>query len=183
MFRSRSFILFTVLFFLIVCADIFILSYEPLVAYRVFSKPAIISVLLCWLFYAINKKFRMFYGLIIGLVFSLIGDILLLFTSSDPLFFILGLSSFLLAHICYSLLFATNFSYDQTLWKVLSVLVGYAFWLWSMIYKALDNLMMPVLLYVIVILIMAVMAYSRRKNASKSSFWLVSFGAFFFDFR
>ncbi len=68
------------------------------------SKPMIVLSLL--VFYLIHARIReglLRYVIPLALFFSLLGDIFLMF--SGERFFLLGLSSFLLAHLCYILAF------------------------------------------------------------------------------
>ena len=69
-----------------------------------FLKPFLMPLLFLYVYYQeafSTKKF-----LLLGLTFSWIGDILLLFTNRHELFFIAGLLSFLTAHVFYIFLFS-----------------------------------------------------------------------------
>ena len=65
---------------------------------RLFSKPLLIPTLI--LFYW-NKNQNADWGILIALAFCFLGDVLLLNTST--LFFLLGLGSFLVAQIIFTL--------------------------------------------------------------------------------
>ena len=92
-------------FIIALSADIgFILS--ELNSLRLFSKPLIvISLLVYFISKTASATSRLRTLIIAALVFSLLGDVLLLFEANDPLFFIMGLLAFLLAHIFYIIAF------------------------------------------------------------------------------
>ena len=68
------------------------------------AKPLLMPALMVW-FYSVSQDIpsRLRNAWLLGLGFSTIGDILLLFAKGNKgeMFFILGLSAFLLAHLCY----------------------------------------------------------------------------------
>jgi len=68
---------------------------------RYASKPLIVLSLLFYFFQAAPKVRGVTGWVNAALIFSLAGDVFLLFEDRDPLFFMLGLGSFLLAHIFY----------------------------------------------------------------------------------
>ena len=73
------------------------------------SKPALVaSLLLLFVFkhQSLSSKLKVIVPL--ALLFSVIGDVLLMFDSYDANFFIYGLIAFLLAHILYSIAFQTQ---------------------------------------------------------------------------
>jgi len=61
----------------------------------------------------ISTSFKNKIILFIALVFSWLGDILLLFVFKDAIYFMLGLVAFLTAHIFYIVLFATELKKSQ----------------------------------------------------------------------
>ena len=124
------------------------------------------------------------HGLILlALLFSWGGDVLLL--NSESLFFILGLSSFLLAHVCYIIWFLQGRSIDignfvqqqfPTLTLILVSGIGLVIWLWP----DLGDMRIPVTVYALVIATMAVAALSRKEAVSPISFRFVLAGALMF---
>ncbi len=116
-----------------------------------------------------------------ALLFSLLGDILLLFTEISSLFFIAGLTSFLLAHIMYILVFLRKV--DRTIKKTIFfplMTFVYGVVLYYVLYQRLSNMKGPVLVYMVAILVMSNLAYLRSKNVSKTSYFLVFIGALLF---
>ncbi|MBO9634186.1 MAG: lysoplasmalogenase [Chitinophagaceae bacterium] len=92
------------LFLLDVMADL-VAVYLGCTSLRYATKPLLMLLLLGWFasYYLQDKRGRML--VIWALLFSCGGDTLLMFTSNNELFFILGLVSFLVAHIFYLLFF------------------------------------------------------------------------------
>ncbi|MEO0897692.1 MAG: lysoplasmalogenase [Bacteroidota bacterium] len=136
-----------------------------------------------WMFKASSARFEHF--LVMGaLFFSWAGDVLLMYESS--LFFLLGLGSFLLAHICYILCFSLTLppykgkSYlGKHPWAYLPFLL-YAALLFWLIYGGLGNMTVPVLVYATVICVMSLTALNRWNRVSEISFGYVFLGALLF---
>ena len=99
-----------------------------------------------------SKTFLLILG---GLACSWLGDVFLLFESYGSIFFILGLASFLLAHICYICFFAgINPGIRGLLTKrpIFLFLVGaYCVGLYLLLLPSLGTLKIPVLIYAVVI--------------------------------
>ena len=94
--------LFTLIFSIIVIAELVCGSIASLDNLHYVFKPAIVSSLL--LFFWIHSKTitpKLRYMIVLALVFSLIGDVLLMFVALSPNYFLFGLVAFLLAHIMY----------------------------------------------------------------------------------
>ena len=68
---------------------------------RFVTKPLITIILMLFLHFAIEKKGRFTKKIITGLLFSLFGDVLLMFAPIEQTYFMLGLGSFLIAHLFY----------------------------------------------------------------------------------
>jgi len=90
--------------------------------------------------------------IIIGLIFSTVGDVFLI----DSKRFIQGLISFLLAHICFIIAFFST----PNLPSVIFYLAYVAFFL-SILWKHLDNLKIPVIVYSFALALMSWFALSR----------------------
>ncbi len=120
-------------------------------------------------------------------LFSWLGDVLLMFTNLNSLFFIFGLLSFLTAHIFYILLFyKTNtstkreaFLVNHPFWVIPFVIYGIC--VYGVLFSHLDEVMkIAVFIYMLAILTMAAMALNRHGNAYSTSFRLVMFGSLLF---
>jgi uncharacterized membrane protein YhhN len=93
------------LFFLALAVDL-VCIYWKADALRFVTKPLLAIALLGYFFSRLRWKRSPWKWWIAGaLGFSWLGDVLLLFEDRAALFFILGLSAFLLAHVCYSSFF------------------------------------------------------------------------------
>ena len=67
-----------------------------------FSKPLLLTILSCWFYLSVKNGFTSFAKLIVtALVFSIAGDVFLMFVPNNPSFFLFGLGSFLVTHLLY----------------------------------------------------------------------------------
>ena len=115
------------------------------------------------------------YMIITGLVFSLAGDIFLMLPSDR---FVAGLVAFLIAHLFYSAAFASEIS--ALIWWPVIPLVIFGIIIYLILAPALGNLKVPVLIYVVVILIMAWLAWERWIQTGHMGALLASIGAVLF---
>jgi uncharacterized membrane protein YhhN len=121
--------------------------------------------------------------LIQALVMSTLGDILLLFSDINELFFISGLISFLIAHIIYIRLFLKklNGSFSYTWIFTSLLLLGiYLFYFLSFMWDNLNTMKIPVTIYALVIstMLFLVIQLVASKTLRKGEY--VLFGAFLF---
>ena len=113
--------------------------------------------------------------IMIGLMFSVVGDILL---EASPKLFAFGLVAFLIGHINYIIAFKPR-SNKLNLGTVIILLI-FGSSLYYILFPGLEKLAIPVLFYVLVILTMVWRAYSQRKFDAFSIFAFV--GSLFFVF-
>ena len=92
-----------------------------------------------------------------GLVFSLVGDVLLMLPSDR---FAAGLASFLIAHLCYIAAFTLEAGFQPAPLALLSLLVAVAF-VYRRLSAGLGSLRGPVIVYMAVIVVMAWQALAR----------------------
>jgi uncharacterized membrane protein YhhN len=123
------------------------------------------------------------YLLIAALGFSWLGDLLLLWEASDPLFFIAGLSAFLLAHIFYSICFEKMRRVTGTFiwWPGIPLLV-YFVALLLLLTPYLDALAWPVRIYGFCITLMGFLAWQLKLAWKSREGNLLLWGAFLFIF-
>ncbi|MBC8174887.1 MAG: lysoplasmalogenase [Candidatus Marinimicrobia bacterium] len=115
--------------------------------------------------------------IIVGLIFSLAGDVFLMLPSDQ---FIAGLVSFLVAHLFYIVAFTTGRRIKLTGSGLPFLLYGVL--ICTILYPYLEEMKLPVLAYVLVILIMGWQACDRY-YLSKNTFTLLAFvGAVLFIF-
>lgn len=93
-------------------------------------------------------------AIVIGLLFSLVGDIFLMLPADR---FLAGLVSFLFAHLCYISAFAAIMTIWGLSWWGLPVIL-FAGGIYLVLRPDLDTLQLPVLLYMAVISLMAWLA-------------------------
>ena len=113
-------------------------------------------------------------SLYIALFFSLLGDIFLMFKGQT--FFVLGLGSFLMAHLAYVVLFKTQFQFNLA--KSLPIALAIFFYFIFLKKEIPDDLFIPVAVYCCVITWMAIYAVGR--NTSPKSYQFVLIGAILF---
>lgn len=152
------------------------------------SKPALlVSLILFYFVETNNKKVGKFRNLILlGLVFSLGGDVLLMFQNLHNGYFVAGLVSFLIGHVFYLWAFTITYLNNHEIplikrqgWVMILVL-GYGIMFFREIKEHVGSLIGPVLLYTAAITIMLLMAVNRYGRVGKNSFWLIAVGAALF---
>ena len=111
----------------------------------------------------------------IGLIFSVMGDVLL---EASPKLFAFGLVAFLIAHINYIIAFLGRVKKASL--AITAGLLLYGAGLYYVLYPSLDKLAIPVFFYVIIILAMVWRAFAQRKFDSFAIFALI--GSLFFVF-
>lgn len=146
-------------------------------------KPMIVLSLIGYFVTATNViTNRLKHWIIIALIFSWFGDVLLMFEPKGPLFFILGLSAFLIAHLFYILFFHQVRLQQSISGKpLLLILVAVFYFVLMMILEPyLASMKLPVMIYGVVISFMLLLAlhmlYMNNKKAGK----LLATGALLF---
>lgn len=171
--------LFNLIFILIVALELVILQFPEYLQLRWVSKPLILMslILYTWNQNLLPKLKRL---LLLGLLFSLAGDIFLLF--KGELFFMLGLVSFLIAHLFYIALFFKKNTILRLPVFIISILLGlYAYWFISVIGPKLGGLYPYVFIYMVVLLSMTISAFSTNYHKPKNIVFLFAFiGALLF---
>ncbi|MFK7114212.1 lysoplasmalogenase [Flavobacterium oreochromis] len=121
--------------------------------------------------------------LISALTFSWIGDLILMFAHKHELFFILGLASFLIAHIIFTILFIKQ---NQTkpnsnlFWVGFIFITIYLLVILNLLFPSLGGLKIPVTMYAITISIMLLMAIKGYFNWAEPNNLTILLGALFF---
>lgn len=152
---------------------------------RMYVKPLICISLAFYLFRQTKLKNGFNRMVFAALILSLFGDSFLLFAGSDVYFFLYGLVSFLLAHILYSFAFIRDFKNDPQASKFYGHLMLFIMGVFSLSYYSwirdyLNDFRIPVMVYIFVISIMAILAGYRYKRVNPLSFRLIYGGAIFF---
>jgi uncharacterized membrane protein YhhN len=172
---------FYIAFAIIVLFETLLANWLDLDWIHYISKPLVVISLI--LFYKrhsklLNTNIRIL--TILALVFSLFGDVLLLFVNHSQYFFISGLIAFLIAHIFYCLVFLKHRNKSKSPYGFITLLLVYALGLFWLLKSGLNNLLIPVILYMLVILAMATFAYLRHRKVNVQSYNLVFYGALVF---
>jgi uncharacterized membrane protein YhhN len=172
---------FTLIFALIVLLELVCGSIESLSQLHYFTKPLILITLIIFFVKQSNHlSSKTKTVTLLALLFSLAGDILLMFLEVSPNFFIGGLVAFLMAHIMFIIVFLTKRGNSKMPIPFTLFLIIYAIGLFYLLKDGLNEMLIPVIAYMLVILTMALAAHLRKGNAIKLSFNLVFNGALFF---
>lgn len=163
-----------------------VLSEQTMLHYAV--KPMFMVILMIFHHQQLNGKYSFFSKMIqAGLFFSWIGDVALMLPDSSGLLFVIGLGSFLIAHVGYSLGFYQNikdssvpFSYGKAAaFAVPFLLVTGPFFYY--IKEGLPSeLFFPVLAYTTVISVMGMFSAWRYGHVEQKAFRWMLIGAILF---
>ena len=141
----------TINFLILLCAGLAI--YFDFVGnwnmFRIFKPLTTILIIVLSLTNYKNRDQKYTQYILIGLVFCLFGDVFLLYEK----YFVFGLSSFLLAHILFTIGFISIHKLQTYLMPlIVLLLIGISYYLF--IYPSLNDLTFPVLVYFCVIIFM-----------------------------
>ncbi|MGJ8592412.1 MAG: lysoplasmalogenase [Aquaticitalea sp.] len=156
-------------------------SVESVSQFHYITKPAIVISLIVFFWkgrHAVSKFIR--FLTVMALLFSLLGDVLLMFDEHSSTNFILGLLAFLVAHIMYILVFLKHRNPSKNANGFGIILLIYALVLFYFLKNGLGEMLMPVLVYMTVILTMSITAFLRKGKVTKISYHFVFLGAVLF---
>ncbi len=125
-------------------------------------------------------------SIFLGMIMCWLGDILLIYQRVDGVYFILGLSAFLLGHIGYIVAFTRtgdeghNIALIKRQGWVMVLVFAYGYFFFKRLEPHLGEMIFPVILYTIVICLMLLMAVNRYERVERKSFQLVVIGAILF---
>lgn len=153
------------------------------------TKPFLMITLSIWFYLKTKDNFTAFHKfLLAGFIFSTFGDTFLMFVENQPPrpeFFLYGLGSFLITHICYLLAFL-KFPFKEKgliqrkpFWLIPFILLffGNIFTLWSGIPATMK---IPVVVYSLAIVLMAIGALNLKGKTSEPVFKWIFIGAILF---
>jgi uncharacterized membrane protein YhhN len=147
-----------------------------------FSKPLLMPILI-WYFvvFTAGVKSNLKYGVIGALFFSWVGDVALMFDTTMPMMFMVGLGGFLVAHLHYVYVFIKTKNSTELIkkstWFIMPVFALYAVALLGLLWGSLGPLKIPVFIYALVLMLMGVFAVVRKRNQGYN--WVL-LGAIFF---
>jgi len=179
--QNKSVILFSIIYTLILIFELIFDNTESLKSFHYITKPLLVSSLIIFFLKqhpqhdSNTKKF-----VLSALIFSLLGDIFLMFTETNSLFFTGGLLAFLTAHVMYILVFLKKRNNTKKALQFMLLLLVYAIGLFYFLKDGLGDLFIPVIIYMFVILMMVTTAFLREGSVTKNSYILVFLGAVFF---
>lgn len=173
---------FILLYLVVVIADL-ISVYTDKESLRYITKPLLMPLLVGY--FAISTKpftSSLKKWIILALVFSWLGDILLMFESSNSSFFIFGLVAFLIAHIFYILFYENVIRMEnvkKNYWWFMPVLIYYILLIY-LLSPHLEEMRLPVRIYGVVISYMLIQALQTSRINNKSAALLMILGAVLF---
>ena len=143
------------------------------------SKPVLMPALMAYFFFSVTKQDKVAFYVVMALFFSWLGDVFLMFQEIYSIYFIIGLASFLIAHVLYVVIFRrTNDNFKPRAFTFATgfLLIIYGILLVFLLWPGLGEMKIPVVLYTGVILAMALSALFRQAEGSS----LVLVGAILF---
>lgn len=173
---------FAWLFTLLVLLDLLVANLD-VSAYRFVTKPLILSSLLVYFGVHGRSLPRAIYAfMLLALSLSLLGDVFLIFESSTGVYFMLGLIAFLLAHLCYCVVFVKQWKGrpDRKFIRFALLLLAYGTIMFLFLKDDTGDLTLPVGIYILIILCMALAAYGRKEAGDTLSSDQVLLGALLF---
>ncbi len=157
---------------------------EGLPIFYYFCKPLVMTSLSIFFFYQMLGRHNREYYLMQGaILFSLMGDIFLMFQGA--LYFQLGLGSFLIAQILYISVFSLSPKGElkgvlrRKPWLIIPFLL-YAYSLLYFLFPYLGELLIPVTIYAMALMTMALAALNRWRKVRQESFAYVFAGSLLF---
>lgn len=150
-------------------------------------KVLLMPVLTFYLWNDIEKKTKTtFFRLsILALAFSYSGDIILMIPGNQPLFFIGGLVSFLIAHLCYTKLFTTLSPLSNNIIKknpiqIIGIILFLTAFLSYLVPKIENTLKIPVIAYALIICTMLLSTLNLKEKIGKKPYNMIVAGAVLF---
>jgi uncharacterized membrane protein YhhN len=166
-----------ILFFIITAIDLFAIA-SGNNDLRWFTKILIVPLLIGYLISSLALiKSRIHKWVIAALVFSWGGDVLLMLEPKNNIFFILGLVSFLIAHICYIDFFQVLKRREtiKTNWLLILPVIVYYLALIIFLFPYLGDLKLPVIIYGAVISTMLALAlHMQRVKYGNAGFYMMA---------
>ena len=150
-------------------------------------KVLLMPVLAFYLWNSIEGKSKnnLFLLSILALAFSYAGDIILMIPDNNPLFFIGGLVSFLVAHLFYTRLFTTLSPLNKYIlrWNpiwIIGIILFLTIFLSYLVPKIDTSLKIPVIMYALIICTMLLSALNLKERIGKGPHHMILAGAILF---
>lgn len=148
-------------------------------------KPLIMITITVYFIIYSRRNHRLFLPSVVAFLFSLAGDVLLMFSALNDLFFLVGLAAFLLSHLFYIITFMTKEPGKRKLQGTFGfmhlLVILSALLLYILLFPHLEGVMkIAVFLYTTAITTMVMTALERKHRVSPGSYQLVLLGALLF---
>ncbi|PKH68474.1 lysoplasmalogenase [Flavobacterium sp. ALD4] len=171
----KSYIALSVIYLLII-----LLGHDDIAWY---IKPFLIPFLLLGVYF--HSDFPSKKVLLTALTFSWFGDIILLFSDRDEMYFIIGFIAFLLSHIAYILLFNKQIKPKNTknkavFWMGVTAIIMYLIVMIALLLPSIGDLTILVFVYALVISIMLLFAFKGFLMWKTPANWYILIGAVIF---
>lgn len=128
---------------------------------RIYTKPLLMPLLAIYYIVSVAEVNKL---IVVSLLFGFIGDVFLMWSERKNNF-LLGLSAFLIGHICYVLLFVQGNSFvkDVPVWFYLIIIMYFtlARAVMKKLNKYLGDMLIPTYIYMVVILLMSFTSLAR----------------------
>ncbi|MBO3116606.1 lysoplasmalogenase [Winogradskyella sp. DF17] len=172
---------FSILYVIIVLIELISGSLSHLTYFHFIAKPAIVgSLIVAFVTFSTDLK-RVTKNLILaGLIFSILGDVILMIVNDWAHAFTSGLIAFLTAHLFYCRAFWLQRDKAKSALPIIVSFLTYGFAIFFFLKDDLGEMMIPVIVYMLVIITMATLAYLRKKSTTAFTHWLVFGGALLF---
>lgn len=171
--KTKSFLWY---FSTILIIELIVVSNPEWYQFRILTKPLVVgSLLVFFLLHKVEKRTKILVS--IALLFTLIGDIQLIYASDFKFLFLGGLIAFLSAKVIYIIEFSRNRNKEVNYLipsLILMLYGGSLFWYLS---DSLGELVVPVALYMTTAWIMILFAYLRKDELSDNGYIYVLTGA------
>ncbi len=162
-------VLVTVLFLIVSMANFYSVYFDNFLV-EMISKPLIVTFLA--ILYLINNSNKPSFWFLSALLFSFLGDVLLLFNDS---YFVYGLASFLLSHIFYTIVTVKKIK-TYSIKNVVASSIPYVLFLIILLYLIYENLhdfLVPVIIYGVMISVFGVTTLVNFiQNKTTENGWL-----------
>jgi uncharacterized membrane protein YhhN len=147
---------------------------------RYYSKPLLMPLLAFYYWIMVPETNFL---VLAALWVAFVGDVLLMFPEKKT-FFILGLLAFLACQFCYLIFFALASSFPYGIpplfWSVSLAYAGAGIFIYMKLKKNLEDMKVPVIIYMVVILTMGFVCAARYFTSSGSAYWLPLVGSTLF---
>ena len=169
---------------IVVVADLIVMAFG-LHQFEYFVKPAILITIIGIFIQMADRNSTLFKWGLLAFIFSLVGDVVLLFAKFNELFFLAGIAGFLLSHLFFIVTFRQHEqktpSYLRTkpAWIILVATLGIS--LYIVLFPYLDILLkVAVFIYASAISTMLLTAVNRKEQVPPASYIWCVLGAILF---